>query len=143
MGGGTQATELGDVIESTIRARWVARHDSQLFPTVLADVDSGLPRNYDNRVTISRSMRKSCVLSLTRTHPVVGGEKSDSAPIFFVDTHIATLVSPISIANAPVAQLDRALVYGTKGRRFESCWARYLGGILAAASALACWTCGS
>lgn len=26
--------------------------------------------------------------------------------------------------HAPVAQLDRALVYGTKGRRFESCWAR-------------------
>jgi hypothetical protein len=32
---------------------------------------------------------------------------------------------------APVAQLDRASVYGTEGRRFESSWARYgwLGGI--------------
>lgn len=25
---------------------------------------------------------------------------------------------------APIAQLDRALVYGTKGRKFESSWAR-------------------
>src|SRR3954468_19917377 len=26
--------------------------------------------------------------------------------------------------HAPVAQLDRASVYGTEGHRFESCWAR-------------------
>ena len=29
-------------------------------------------------------------------------------------------------ARAPVAQLDRALVYETKGHRFESCRARHL-----------------
>ena len=27
---------------------------------------------------------------------------------------------------APVAQLDRALVYGTKGYRFDSCQARFI-----------------
>ena len=27
-------------------------------------------------------------------------------------------------ADAPIAQLDRALVYGTRGRKFESSWAR-------------------
>ena len=26
-------------------------------------------------------------------------------------------------SNVPIAQLDRALVYGTKGREFESLWA--------------------
>lgn len=31
----------------------------------------------------------------------------------------------ISLAGAPIAQLDRALVYGTKGCRFNSCWARH------------------
>ncbi len=30
----------------------------------------------------------------------------------------------LSFENAPIAQLDRALVYGTKGRKFESPWAR-------------------
>ena len=27
-----------------------------------------------------------------------------------------------SVLNVPIAQLDRALVCGTKGRRFESSW---------------------
>ena len=31
-----------------------------------------------------------------------------------------------SLKNAPIAQLDRAVVYGTTGQRFESSWAYYL-----------------
>jgi hypothetical protein len=40
-----------------------------------------------------------------------------------VDTEgVVTKVRGLS--HAPIAQLDRALVYGTKGRKFESSWAR-------------------
>ena len=47
-----------------------------------------------------------------------------------VDTHArASMVRRVHTAtfrgDAPVAQLDRALVYGTKGRKFESSRARH------------------
>src|ERR1019366_4180737 len=38
----------------------------------------------------------------------------------------ASIVASPSTAQAPIAQLDRALVYGTRCRKFESSWARLL-----------------
>ena len=40
-------------------------------------------------------------------------------------TRGAPIVSCAFLGGAPIAQLDRALVYGTKGCRFNSCWARH------------------
>ena len=55
-------------------------------------------------------------------------EKSiSSARGFFVAECVRCAYSLVrlSLAGAPIAQLDRALVYGTKGCRFNSCWARH------------------
>ena len=39
--------------------------------------------------------------------------------------YCAPIVFCAFLVGAPIAQLDRALVYGTKGCRFNSCWARH------------------
>ena len=64
--------------------------------------------------------RKLCIFCRA---PPTG--KPGAAPVLntLIDT-LGALTMVRGSRHAPIAQLDRALVYGTKGRKFESSWAR-------------------
>lgn len=56
-------------------------------------------------------------------------KRGRTRPLFYVARYIDTFgesfYKQCSYPCAPIAQLDRAFDYESKGRKFESCWAHF------------------
>jgi hypothetical protein len=66
------------------------------------------------------------LLSVCAGNCTEGSNPSLSAPILFCRNSFLQIHRPEETGpeiNAPIAQLDRAVVYETTGQRFESSWA--------------------